>query len=54
MATGDKILVSSSQYDVYSKLLAIASKYTDINDEDFFKDWSIRLYNRVNGNDCKR
>ena len=37
MATEDKTLVSSSQYDIYAKLLAIASKYTDINNEDFLK-----------------
>jgi hypothetical protein len=30
-------LVSSSKYDIYSKLLTIASKYTDINNEDFLK-----------------
>jgi hypothetical protein len=37
MATEDKTLISSSQYDIYSKLLAIASKYTDINNEDFLR-----------------
>ncbi len=30
-------LVSSSKYDIYSKLITIASKYTDINNEDFLK-----------------
>lgn len=37
MANEDMNLVSSSQYDIYSKLLTIAKKYTDIDEEDFLK-----------------
>jgi hypothetical protein len=37
MATQDKTLISSSQYDIYAKLLTIASKYTNIESEDFLK-----------------
>jgi len=37
MNTEDLVLVSSSQYNIYEKLLAIASNYTDITNEDFLK-----------------
>jgi len=37
MATEDLTLVSSSQYNIYEKLLTIASNYTDITNEDFLR-----------------
>jgi hypothetical protein len=37
MANNDLIQVTASQFDIYSKLLVIAKKYTDINTEDFLK-----------------
>jgi hypothetical protein len=37
MAINDNEIVSSSKYDIYSKLMLIASKYFDVQNEDFLK-----------------
>ena len=37
MSTTDMNMVPSTNYDIYSKLMHIASKYTDIQNEDFLK-----------------
>lgn len=36
-ATADLNIIPATQYDIYSKLLYIASKYTDIQNEDFLR-----------------